>query len=144
MASTLSPQIRILPGGHQRLLTDVGTVDPGSLASYREHDGYRGLERAVKRLSPEQVIAEIESAGLRGRGGAGFPTAAKWRAARAATADGQVTLETSSDVGSGTISPALRVDTLVYGPLTDEQAIHVVRERRAATTRTAAVGAGAS
>ncbi|MGZ8476248.1 MAG: NADH-quinone oxidoreductase subunit NuoE family protein, partial [Candidatus Limnocylindria bacterium] len=59
------------------------------------------------------------------------------------TPDGQLTLETSSDVGSGTISPALRIDTLVYGPLTDEQAIHVVRERRAAT-RGSAVGAGAS
>ena len=90
MASALSPQIRILPGGQQRLLTDFGTVDPGSLASFQDHGGYRGLERAVKRLSPEQVIGEIDNAGLRGRGGAGFSTAAKWRAARAAGGDRKI------------------------------------------------------
>ena len=82
MASALSPQIRILPGGEPRLLTDIGRVDPMRLASYREHSGYAALERAVTGLSPEEVIREIETAGLRGRGGSGYPTAAKWRAAR--------------------------------------------------------------
>lgn len=86
----LSPQIRILEGGERRLLTDIGRVDPDSLASYREHGGYAGLERAVTRLSPEEVIAEIESAGLRGRGGSGYPTASKWRAARAAPGDRRI------------------------------------------------------
>ena len=86
----LSPQIRVLEGGERRLLTDIGRVDPGSLASYREHGGYAGLERAVTRLSPEEVIAEIDSAGLRGRGGSGYPTAAKWRAARAARGDRKI------------------------------------------------------
>jgi NADH-quinone oxidoreductase subunit F len=82
MAAGLSPQIRILPGGEQRLLTDIGRVDPTSLASAREHGSYSALERAITRLAPEEVIGEIEAAGLRGRGGAGFPTAEKWRAAR--------------------------------------------------------------
>lgn len=48
------------------------------------------------------------------------------------TPDGRITLETRSDVGSGAISPAMRVDTLVYGPLTEEQALHIVGERRIA------------
>jgi len=87
MASTLSPQIRFIPGGERRLLADVGRVAPGSLVSYREHGGYAGLERAITKLAPEMVIAEIEAAGLRGRGGSGFPTAAKWRAARDATGE---------------------------------------------------------
>ncbi|MGH2357367.1 MAG: NADH-ubiquinone oxidoreductase-F iron-sulfur binding region domain-containing protein [Candidatus Limnocylindria bacterium] len=82
MVASLSPGIRILEGGEQRLLTDIGRVDPDSMASYRQHGGYAGLERSVTRLSPEQVIREVETAGLRGRGGAGFPTAAKWRIAR--------------------------------------------------------------
>ncbi len=86
----LSPQIRILPGGEPRLLTDIGRVDPGSIASYREHGGYAGLERAVTQRSPEEVIGEIETAGLRGRGGAGYPTAAKWRAARDAGGDRKI------------------------------------------------------
>jgi len=90
MASTISPQIRILPGGEHRVLTDIGRVDPSILASYREHGGYAGLERAITKLSPTEVIAEIEAAGLRGRGGSGFPTATKWRAARETAAERKV------------------------------------------------------
>jgi NADH-quinone oxidoreductase subunit F len=90
MTSILSPQIRLLPGGERRLLTDVGRVDPTSLASAREHGCYAALERAVTKLSPEEVIGEIEAAGLRGRGGAGHPTAAKWRAARETAADRRI------------------------------------------------------
>jgi NADH:ubiquinone oxidoreductase subunit F (NADH-binding) len=91
MPTPLSPSVRILPGGEPRLLGDVGRVDLTSLASARADGGaYRGLERAITRLSPEEVIGEIERAGLRGRGGAGFPTAAKWRAARQATADRKI------------------------------------------------------
>lgn len=90
MASTISPQIQILPGGEHRVLTDIGRVDPSSLASYREHGGYAGLERAITKLSPTEVIAEIEAAGLRGRGGSGFPTATKWRTARETTAERKV------------------------------------------------------
>jgi NADH-quinone oxidoreductase subunit F len=82
-ATGLSPQIRILPGGERRLLADIGRVDLGSLAAYRKHGGYAGLTRAVEQLGPEGVIAEVEAAVLRGRGGGGYPTADKWRAARA-------------------------------------------------------------
>ena len=90
MASTISPQIRILSGGEHRLLTDIGRVDPTSLASYREHGGYAGLDRAITRLAPEEVILEVEAAGLRGRGGSGYPTAAKWRAARDVEAERRI------------------------------------------------------
>ncbi|HEX2884319.1 MAG TPA: NADH-ubiquinone oxidoreductase-F iron-sulfur binding region domain-containing protein [Candidatus Limnocylindria bacterium] len=90
MADVLSPQIRILSGGERRLLTDVGRVDPDSLADYRRHGGYAGLERAITKLSPEEVIEEIATAGLRGRGGAGFPTADKWRAVRAAEGERKI------------------------------------------------------
>ena len=51
------------------------------------------------------------------------------------TADGSITLETSEDVAAGALAPALRVDTLVYGPLTAEQGLHVVAERRKARAR---------
>jgi NADH:ubiquinone oxidoreductase subunit F (NADH-binding) len=87
MPAALSPQIRILSGGEPRLLTEIGRIDPTSLDSYRQHGGYAGLTRAIEHLSPEEVIAEIEGAGLRGRGGAGYPTAAKWRTARATESD---------------------------------------------------------
>jgi NADH-quinone oxidoreductase subunit F len=83
VSPALSPQIRILGDGERRLLTDVGRVELAGLSSYREHGGYAGLERAITRLTPEKTIDEIEAAGLRGRGGSGYPTAAKWRTARA-------------------------------------------------------------
>ena len=51
------------------------------------------------------------------------------------TADGTITLETSDEVAAGALSPALRIDTLVYGPLTVEQGRHVVAERRKAPAR---------
>ena len=90
MASNLSPGIGIIPGGETRLLTDIGRVDPGSLSSYVDAGGYGGLRRAVEQLGPEAVIDEVEAAGLRGRGGAGYPTADKWRRARAYPANRKI------------------------------------------------------
>ena len=54
------------------------------------------------------------------------------------TPDGAFSLEVASDVGAGSLSPAIRIDTLVYGPLDADKARHVVQERRKATARTAA------
>src|SRR5574343_1773131 len=45
---------------------------------YRKLGGYRSVEKALKTMSPEQVVEEVQKSGLRGRGGAGFPTGMKW------------------------------------------------------------------
>ncbi len=63
-------------------LRHCGVIDPVSLDDYREADGYQALEKALKTMTPEQVIEEIKISGLAGRGGAGFPTWFKWNAAR--------------------------------------------------------------
>ncbi len=55
-----------------------GVIDPRSLDDYRTHDGCKGLERALT-LGPQATIEEVVQSGLRGRGGAGFPTGIKWR-----------------------------------------------------------------
>ena len=68
-------------------LRNIGQIDPTDLADAVAHGAYAGLARVLGAMTPEEVIAEIERAGLRGRGGAGFPTARKWRAARAADGD---------------------------------------------------------
>ncbi|MFW6387856.1 MAG: NADH-ubiquinone oxidoreductase-F iron-sulfur binding region domain-containing protein [bacterium] len=60
------------------VLRNCGRIDPTSLAEYRAAEGYKGLERAISALSPEQVVEEVKVSGLRGRGGAGFPTWRKW------------------------------------------------------------------
>ena len=62
-----------------RLLSRVGVVDPTSLSSYREHGGYRALERALA-VGPDAIIGAVTDSGLSGRGGAAFPTGIKWRA----------------------------------------------------------------
>jgi len=60
------------------LLANVGRPDSASLAAYRAAGGYEGVRRALKDLQPAGVIDEVKKAGLRGRGGAGFPTGMKW------------------------------------------------------------------
>ena len=55
-----------------------GILDPIDLDGYIVHDGYAAAVKALSRMTPEQVIDEIREAGLRGRGGAGFPTGVKW------------------------------------------------------------------
>jgi NADH-quinone oxidoreductase subunit F len=68
------------------VLEHCGEIDPDRLDEYEARGGYGALERAVGRLSPDDVIATITASGLRGRGGAGFPTGRKWALARAQAA----------------------------------------------------------
>src|SRR5262245_13364272 len=60
------------------LLRRVGKANSQSIDTYIEDGGYRALKKAVTEMTPEQVVEVVKSAGLRGRGGAGFPTGLKW------------------------------------------------------------------
>ena len=59
-------------------LKNCGIIDPENIDEYIAFDGYKALEKVLGKMSPEQVIEEIKKSGLRGRGGAGFPTGKKW------------------------------------------------------------------
>jgi NADH:ubiquinone oxidoreductase subunit F (NADH-binding)/(2Fe-2S) ferredoxin/NAD-dependent dihydropyrimidine dehydrogenase PreA subunit len=59
-------------------LRNRGMIDPEVINDYIAHDGYVALEKVLTEMSPDDVIAEIKNAQLRGRGGAGFPTGLKW------------------------------------------------------------------
>lgn len=75
-------------GSQVRLVTEhAGTLDPRSLEDYLAHDGFKAMEAALKQRKPEEIIAEIKTSGLRGRGGAGFSTGAKWELTRASAGD---------------------------------------------------------
>ncbi len=61
-----------------RALRNKGLIDPEKIDEYIARDGYQAAAKALSSMTPEQIIAEIKASGLRGRGGAGFPTGLKW------------------------------------------------------------------
>src|SRR3546814_12180031 len=60
------------------LLTHIDVPGIETFEVYRQKGGYRAVEKALKTLTPEEVVEEVKVSGLRGRGGAGFPTGMKW------------------------------------------------------------------
>jgi len=71
-----------LAGQKRVALRNCGIIDPEQLQDYVDHEGYQALQGAVTGMTRQEVISEIKESGLRGRGGAGFPTWFKWDAAR--------------------------------------------------------------
>ncbi len=89
--------------GKQQLiaLSNRGLIDPENIDEYIALGGYQALAKVLTKMTPEQVIEEIQTAGLRGRGGAGFPTGKKWEFCRNALVS-----EDSSAPGNNGNSPS--------------------------------------
>ena len=68
-------------------LKNCGVIDPENIEEYIAFDGYRALEKCIFEMSQDEVIDEVSRSGLRGRGGAGFPTGKKWGFVKAAQGD---------------------------------------------------------
>src|SRR6201991_2616161 len=60
------------------LLEHINVPGINTFEVYRQNGGYRSVEKALKTLSPDDIVEEVKKSGLRGRGGAGFPTGMKW------------------------------------------------------------------
>jgi len=69
---------------HRIVLSNCGYIDPEKIEEYIARDGYIALGKALLEMTPEEVLDEVKKSGLRGRGGAGFPTGLKWEFARKA------------------------------------------------------------
>ena len=94
----------------QRLIfARCGLADPLSIDDYRRHGGLRGLERAL-RLGPKATIEEILASGLRGRGGAGFPTGVKWRTTAGIEAEQKYVVCNADEGDSGTFADRMLME----------------------------------
>ncbi|HET6838599.1 MAG TPA: NADH-quinone oxidoreductase subunit NuoF [Bradyrhizobium sp.] len=80
-----------------------GVIDPRSVEDYRRHDGYKGLERALT-LNSDAILADVTTSGLRGRGGAGFPTGIKWKTVAQTSADQKYIVCNADEGDSGTFA----------------------------------------
>jgi formate dehydrogenase iron-sulfur subunit len=80
-----------------------GVIDPRSVEDYRAHDGYKGLDRALT-LTSDAILADVTTSGLRGRGGAGFPTGIKWKTVAQTSADQKYIVCNADEGDSGTFA----------------------------------------
>src|SRR5208337_1974756 len=82
------------------VLSNCGVIDPESIEQYIARDGYTALKKVLAGMTPEMVIEEVKTSGLRGRGGAGFSTGMKWTFAREAkSATGKKYIICNADEG---------------------------------------------
>jgi len=95
-----------------------GVIDPLSLDDYQAHGGLTGLRRALG-MTPDAIVAEVTDSGLRGRGGAGFPTGIKWKTVAGATADRKYIVCNADEGDSGTFADRMIMEgdpfTLIEG-----------------------------
>ena len=80
-------------------LRNCGIVNPDSIEDYIENGGYKAFKKVLETMKPEEVIEQIKTSGLAGRGGAGFPTWFKWNAARNSKTAGKKHLICNADEG---------------------------------------------
>ena len=96
----------------------VGVIDPLSLADYEAHGGLTGLRRAIA-MTPEAIVDEVTESGLRGRGGAGFPTGIKWKTVLGAEAPQKYIVCNADEGDSGTFADRMVMEgdplTLIEG-----------------------------
>jgi len=84
------------------VLRNCGVINPKDITTYLDRDGFKALEKALVKLTSEQVIEEVKASGLRGRGGAGFPCGLKWEFARKAPGDEKYVIGNADEGEVGT------------------------------------------
>lgn len=87
----------------------VGVIDPVSMMDYEAHGGLNGLRAAIA-AGPEQIVEQLMESGLRGRGGAGFPTAIKWKTVAGAAADQKYIVCNADEGDSGSFADRMLME----------------------------------
>jgi formate dehydrogenase iron-sulfur subunit len=119
-AKALGPieELPYLKNQQRMLFARCGIIEPLSVEDYRRHGGLRGLERAIE-IGPEAIVEDVLASGLRGRGGAGFPTGVKWRTVAGVAADQKYIVCNADEGDSGTFADRMLMEgdpfTLIEG-----------------------------
>ena len=103
LAHGLTSEIPFLKGQTRLTFARCGVTDPLSLEDYRHYKGLKGLEAAVA-MAPAEIVKQVTDSGLRGRGGAGFPTGIKWKTVADAKADQKYIVCNADEGDSGTFA----------------------------------------
>jgi NADP-reducing hydrogenase subunit HndC len=98
----LSARKGTLPAENRIVLKNVGLIDPENIDEYILNEGYEALGKVLKEMTSEETIAEIKASGLRGRGGAGFPTGLKWQFVAGAKGDKKYVICNADESEPGT------------------------------------------
>jgi NADP-reducing hydrogenase subunit HndC len=103
----LSARKGTLPAENRIVLKNVGVIDPESIDEYIINEGYEALGTVLKETTPAETIAVIKNSGLRGRGGAGFPTGLKWQFVAATKNDKKYVICNADESEPGTFKDRL-------------------------------------
>nr|WP_298249390.1 NADH-quinone oxidoreductase subunit NuoF [uncultured Halomonas sp.] len=114
-ALALGPTEAIPYLAHQQRLTfaRIGVIEALSIDDYRAHGGFRGLEAALA-LEPQEIVESVKASGLRGRGGAAFPTGIKWQTVLDTPADKKYVVCNADEGDSGTFADRLVMECDPY------------------------------
>ena len=103
----LSSRKGTLPAENRIVLQRAGLVDPNNIEEYIIHDGFEALGKVISEMKPQEVIDSVTKSGLRGRGGAGFPTGLKWKFVAGAKSDQKYVVCNADESEPGTFKDRL-------------------------------------
>jgi formate dehydrogenase iron-sulfur subunit len=109
LAHGLTEDIPYLKNQERLTFARVGITDPLSLADYQAHEGFKGLEKALS-MAPIAIVDQVVDSGLRGRGGAAFPTGIKWKTVLATEASQKYIVCNADEGDSGTFSDRMLME----------------------------------
>lgn len=103
----LSARKGTMPAEHRVILERAGTIDPTDINDYIIRDGYTALGKALTEMTPDDIAGMVSESGLRGRGGAGFPTGTKWKFVRTAPGNQKYVVCNADESEPGTFKDRL-------------------------------------
>ncbi|MWJ29093.1 formate dehydrogenase [Halomonas sp. ZH2S] len=113
LARGLTEEIDYFARQQRLTFARIGITDPLSIDDYRAHRGFCGLEAALRR-EPQDIVEEVKASGLRGRGGAAFPTGIKWQTVLDTPADQKYIVCNADEGDSGTFADRLAMECDPY------------------------------